>query len=208
MKKMFKDSALSKNKFDSALARELLSAQFKLNKLLDEADPVFKRTEHPGDEFCRKSFSHYLRAYEKYQDITAFEPYKTPDGRAAGLIVLLQRYSNTGSNNEQKYYYFDPISELEDFNEETLIHLHSYGPIEYNHIEKLEVGDVIKAYVYDPEDFGFLEPHESTIKVISIDKPDDWERNITIEITEKSSGDIMMDVQQKPVIRTLKRTTM
>lgn len=199
---LFKNSFLSKNKFNSALSRELLSIQFKLNKLLDEKNPLLKKIEDSEEDFDRKNFIHYLRAYEQYQDIAAFQCYRTPDGRDAGIIILLQCYASNEGNSEKKYY-FDPLSELESFNEETLINLHSSGPIEYNRIKKLQVGDTIKAYVYDPEDLGFLDPYESSITVVSIEQPEhDAGRHVTFEIRRKRDNPWLMETS-KGVIRTL-----
>ncbi|MBA2650112.1 MAG: hypothetical protein H0U75_11095 [Legionella sp.] len=205
-KVLFKNSpSLSKNQFNAVLSRELLSIKFKLNELLDEMNPCFKKSDHRGDESCRKQFTRYWMAYRGYQDIVAFQHYKTPGGMDAGLIILLQRVeTNKEKNDKVPYNYFDPFNDLESVNEETLIQLHAYGPLTYNHINELEVGDIIQAYVYDPEDFGFLEPHESKIRVLDIHEHDSLGRNITVEILETHWDDDMLNTTREPAIRTLK----
>lgn len=194
------------NKFNDAVSREILSIKFKLDELLDDRAPCFKKSDNPGDETSRKLFSRYWRAYRGYQDIVSFQSYDTPDGREGALIILLQKYyAGTGHEGKDVYYYFDPIGEIEEFTEEKLIQLHSYGPKEYRHIEKLKEGDTLKAYIYDPEDFGFLEPYESVIKVICIEENKyNSDRNITLEIIEKHWHDGIFNIEREAVIRTIK----
>lgn len=202
----FKNSSLDKNKFNDAIAREILSIKFRLDELLDDKNACFKKSKHTGSEYCRKEFTQLWRAYRGYEDIVSFKCYDTPDGKEGAMIILLQKYyAGLGHEGKDVYYYFDPLGEIEEFNEEKLIQLHSYGPKEYKHIEKLKEGDIIKAYIYDPEEFGLLKPHESEIKVISIEEDKyDSDRNITLEIIEQHWDDDIFNRKREPVIRTLK----
>ena len=59
----------------------------------------------------------------------------------------------------------------------------------------------MRAYIYDPEDLGFLEPYDSTIKVISIEEKEyDSDRNIiTLEIIEKHWDDGIFNIKREAV---------
>ena len=84
------------------------------------------------------------------------------------MIILLKQ--TDGSN------YYDPLSESYhlDFNStksitsQDLVSLNSSAPIAFK-AQKIRKGAKLKAYVYDFEKFGFLRPHQSEIRVISVE---------------------------------------
>ena len=60
-----------------------------------------------------------------------------------------------------------------------------------------------------PEDLGFLEPYDSTIKVISIEEKEyDSDRNIALEIIEKHWDDGIFNIKREAVIRTIKHVNL
>lgn len=199
-KPSFKKSSLGENKFNDAISREILSLKIRLDELIESKNPFFKKSKDLGYERSRKQFTHYWRAYSGYQDIAALELYKTPDGRDGGVIILLQQYDRINASP----VCFDPLSDIESFTEETLINLHSYGPKKYSHIEKIEEGDLIQAYVFDPEAFGFIKPHQSTIKVRAIQDTIDAGRHITLEILHRKWDDEIFSTEREPILRTIR----
>ena len=67
--------------------------------------------------------------------------------------------------------------------EKDLVNMHSGGPLSYKNIS-IKKGSIIKAYIYDRDTVGFLNPDESEITVISVDdtSSDEYSRYKTFKV--------------------------
>lgn len=79
--------------------------------------------------------------------------------------------------------YYDPLSTgfTRNISEQDLINLNGSGPLSYKTIS-IRKGSILRGYVYDRENLGYLRPDQSLIKIISIDKDNIDYKKITVEI--------------------------
>ena len=103
--------------------------------------------------------------------------------------------------------YFDPLASYRtnSISSSDLINLNTTGPLSYRKI-KIKKGEILKGYVYDREHFGLLEPDESIIKIISIEKNDFDSKEFTVEIQPiwgEYSWGMEGEKMGDPIIRTI-----
>lgn len=68
------------------------------------------------------------------------------------------------------FNHYDPLGDAhKGLSKQDLINLNTTGPLSFKTIS-IKKGSILKAYIYDRGNLGFLRPDESIIKVISIDR--------------------------------------